>query len=232
MAIFDLDFNKVWEAVMAYPETTISLFIGGLVLGWGASWLLAHRELKVNRLIIAQLQESSLSEDEKRGLLREALPQSKFGPLVKSFSTVVLMSILSVAAVLILQARQPPWSNLTANQEQNLLAGLNATADKFPILITTVPGVPSDAIRLAYDFMHIVGRSPGWSAMLDIRGDAEFYPEYTGLFFAYKERTEPTENNKARILKALFETTGYPVSYIGHNRFPENESMLVIGKHP
>lgn len=46
------DLSKFRDVVAAYPEGAFYLFATGLALGSGASWLLARRELKVNRSII------------------------------------------------------------------------------------------------------------------------------------------------------------------------------------
>jgi hypothetical protein len=146
-------------------------------------------------------------------------------------ATLFIVACVATGSFVIGSQNQVDWQ-LTTSQRQDLLEALNAAPEKFPIMITTVPAAPSDAVRLGYDFMHIVDQSNGWAVGLSIVGDPEFYPEYTGLLIAFKNGTNPTENKKARILKALFEKTGFRVQYMGHHSFPPEEAMLVIGKRP
>jgi hypothetical protein len=73
------------EAVIAFPEACASLFVGGVVLGWTASFFFSHRDLKVNRLIIDEIRRTnSISQTMKNELLQHTLPQGTLLRLLKS----------------------------------------------------------------------------------------------------------------------------------------------------
>jgi len=226
------EFSKIWNAIMAHPEATMTIFVSGLFLGWGASWLLAHRELKVNRAIIAGLKEPTTSEHTKQELLGNALPQRGRGPWVKSFAVVILMSIVAAAVTLAIQSsqKQPRWE-ITARQEEDLKIALAFLPTKISFPISVVAGAPGDAVDLGYRLMHLVSASPGWSAGLNVI-DAEFSPRLTGLNIATKVGTDPEKNEKARVLKTIFERAGFKLAYTGDHQLPDGQAKLVIGKHP
>jgi hypothetical protein len=145
-------------------------------------------------------------------------------------ATLFIVACVGVGGFLI--GRQEVDWQLRSSQRRDLLDALNAAPERFPFMITTVPAAPSDAVRLGYDFMHVVNQATGWAVVLRTVGDPEFYPEYTGLIIAFKINTNPDENRKAKLLRAIFGVTGFRVHYLGHHNFPAEEAMLVIGKRP
>ena len=66
---------KAKEAIMAYPEASAILFVLGLGIGWTASWAFAHRELKLNRAIVAAVKEANVNAEAKNEILKHALPE-------------------------------------------------------------------------------------------------------------------------------------------------------------
>ena len=93
---------------------SIWIFGLGLALGWGASWFLAHRELKVNRSIIAAVKDATITEDAKRQILAHALPQR--GLLKWLFqSLIILLALIALfagAAAVILRMEMPSASDI------------------------------------------------------------------------------------------------------------------------
>jgi hypothetical protein len=132
------DFSKVREAVMAYPEASIAIFVGGLFIGWGASWLLAHRELKVNRVIISELRQSNISQATKDSLLSNVLPQHRFGPWLKSLGTISIAAIAAAASVWMLQPKmtfsEVRWEPLTSSEISALETNLSKIEPE-PVII-------------------------------------------------------------------------------------------------
>ncbi len=76
---FDISFSNIRDAVLAFPEVTLSIFVGGLVIGWGISWLLA------------------------------ALPQGRLPPILRSFGLVLLAGAIVGVVTLLLLPKPPIW---------------------------------------------------------------------------------------------------------------------------
>lgn len=101
MAVVDLpDLSKIRDAVMAYPEATFIIFVTGLGLGWGASWLFARRELRVNRSIIEAINSSDITREEKSTILKHSLPtKGWFKFATQSIALVLLLAMFAAVAI-------------------------------------------------------------------------------------------------------------------------------------
>src|SRR5450432_1103474 len=95
------------EAIVAFPEASLSLFFGGLAIGWAVSFMFAHRELKVNRIIIAELKEPNISQAVKDQLLNSALPQRRVGPWVRSLGGILMAAAVAAAVAWAIQTKAP-----------------------------------------------------------------------------------------------------------------------------
>jgi hypothetical protein len=110
--MFEPDFSKVRDAVMAYPEASMSIFVAGLLLGWGASWMLAHRELKVNRSIITAVNDATISAESRRHIIAHSLPhKGRLKLLVQSLA--ILVSIAFIASGLVIFLKMPSAADIT-----------------------------------------------------------------------------------------------------------------------
>lgn len=95
MAIDIPDIAKLREVFVAFPNETVGIFVGGLVLGWGAAWMLAKRELKVNRSIVEAVKDPNLPQNKKIEILQHALPQKLAGPLLRSLGIIIGIALLA-----------------------------------------------------------------------------------------------------------------------------------------
>lgn len=226
-----LDLLKAREAVMAFPEATITLLLGGLVIGWVSSFAFAHRELKVNRLIIAELRQSGLSEAAKAELLKSAVPRQKLGPWFKSFSVVLFTAGIAALVAWLMQPRIPTGWSISAKQEQALKITFAATQKKFVVRLSVVPGAPSDAVAFGYKLMNLIGSS-GWPTVLAVI-DPEYSPIETGITIGVKTGTDPQKNEKAKFFLSVFEAAGFhPVTANDNQLKDDDDAKIVIGKHP
>ncbi|MBZ0148497.1 MAG: hypothetical protein K8F62_13290 [Pseudorhodoplanes sp.] len=123
------------------------------------------------------------------------------------------------------------WS-LSDQKKKILIDSLKSAPEKFTVAIGTVPAAPSDALAMAYDLMNHVFGPAGWQAGVVIGGVPEYHPDYVGFLVAFRAHTKPEGNKKALTLKTIPEKAGFQVRFAGYNNFPENESMLVVGKQP
>jgi hypothetical protein len=224
------NFAKVREAVMAYPEATIAIFLGGLFIGWGAAWLIARRELTVNRLIIEHAKDPKLSSTDKNEILNKALPQRKWDRLKPVLVPVFVVIIAIFAMWFVLpQMVQPSTWQFTAAQQTSLKSALQHEKDKFRIVLIPVAGSPA-ATAFAYKLMPIVGSDRPVSL---VPYDPYNPPSKTGLEIAMKMGGEADKNAKAAALKNILETVmGIKVRFSHHPGLPEGNIALIIGAPP
>jgi hypothetical protein len=225
----DISFAIVREAVMAFPEVMLSIFVGGLFIGWGISWLLAHRELKVNRSVIAAVKKVHVTPEAKRDILQRALPQRRLPPILRSFGLVLLAGAIAGVVTLLLLPKPQIWQ-LTDSQRQTLAAAMAKEPKKIDFMIIAVPGSPS-AFDYSFSLMSFMGYEKGWSVGV-IPYDAYHSAEDPGLRIATKIGVEE-KNENAVALKRIFEALGFKIPFVGDPRITTNDGVyLIIGKHP
>lgn len=116
---------EIFSGRSAHPEACITIFGAGLFLGWGPAWLLAHREIKVNRTIIDGLKEQGLSKDSREAILAKSLPGKRDRPIwLQSFTIIVGAAIVAaIVAYSMLPKTNIAW-RLTPAQQKNLKSAL------------------------------------------------------------------------------------------------------------
>jgi len=129
------------------------------------------------------------------------------------------------------RALQPPSWSMTDKQDHDLRTALNSAPIKFNVRLGVVPAAPSDAMATGYHLMNMFLNSPGWGAILFLV-DAEYLPSQTGVTIAVKAHTNPEQNEKARVLKLIFDQAGLSPVYGGDNQLPDGEAKIVIGVRP
>jgi hypothetical protein len=153
--------TKGREAIVAFPEASFALFLG-LLIGWGASFAFAHKELKVTGFLIDELRRSNISEVTKAQLLANA-PQSRWlGSWIKSLGVIALAAAVGVAWII--QPKGTPARHLTAEQQTRLAEVLRlGPGENYSIEFNSPPNC-DECEEFAQELRDFVGGLPGWKA--------------------------------------------------------------------
>jgi hypothetical protein len=123
------------------------------------------------------------------------------------------------------------WS-ITPQQKADLINGLSASPIKLAVPITIVPGAPSDAFDVAYEFMYVFNSGTGWVAALATQYDAEYSPHNTGVILTFAIGTDLSNNNLVKTLDEIFKGAGIIPVLTRSPNVPTDHVKLTIGRNP
>jgi hypothetical protein len=227
-----MDIVAVWnaskEAVMAYPLACLVLAVGGMGVGWTASFAFAHREVKVTRILIDELRRPNISEQTREALLASAPRPRRLGPWVRSLGVIVLAAIAGGAAAWMLQPKILS-RHLSAYQQVLMEPHLRSLpAGNYAIQINSLPNCDECEVY-AQELRDFFGNVPTWKAGGGVINMWDYQKGQSGLRLIANTDSNPEIIKK---IYAALNAAGIPTTQEPPEKLISLDAIIVVGRIP
>jgi len=216
------------EAIVAFPEASLSLFFGGLAIGWAVSFMFAHRELKVNRIIIAELKEPNISQAVKDQLLNSALPQRRVGPWVRSLGGILMAAAVAAAVAWAIQTKAPIDSSrhLSDDKKISMAAKLQLDPNETYSVEFNSASNCDECEEFAEEIREFINKLNGWKAT----GGTTIFGSARERGIKIVVRTIDDKLKAATLIHDAFENAGIPTIWNYYEQQPGGTFTVLIAR--